>query len=107
MFDLDLFSTDAATVAAVHAKGAKAVCYMETGAWESYRPDASSYPLLVLGKTMGGYPDERYVDIRQLSILRPIIAARLDLCKQKGFDGSSPTSTIPSWTSAPLASASQ
>jgi hypothetical protein len=90
MFDLDLFSVDAATVAAVHAKGAKAVCYMETGAWENYRPDASSYPSSILGKTMGGYPNERYVDVRQLSILRPIIAARLDLCKQKGFDGVEP-----------------
>lgn len=90
VFDLDLFDTDPATVAAVHAKGAAAVCYLETGAWESYRPDAGAYPASVLGRTMGGYPDERYVDIRQLAVLRPIIAARLDLCKQKGFDGVEP-----------------
>jgi hypothetical protein len=90
MYDVDLHDTTAAQVAAIHAKGAKAVCYMETGAWESYRPDASSYPSSVLGKSIGGYPQERYVDIRQLPVLRPIIDARLDLCKQKGFDGVEP-----------------
>jgi endo-alpha-1,4-polygalactosaminidase (GH114 family) len=90
MFDLDLFDTSAATVAAIHAKGAKAVCYLETGAWESYRPDASSFPAAVLGRAMSGYPDERYVDIRQIATLQPILAARLDLCKQKGFDGVEP-----------------
>jgi hypothetical protein len=90
MFDLDLFDTSSSTVAAIHAKGAKAVCYMETGAWESYRPDAGAYPSTVRGKALGGYPNEKYVDIRQIATLRPIIAGRLDLCKQKGFDGVEP-----------------
>lgn len=90
VYDLDLFDTDQATVAAVHARGARAVCYLETGSWESYRPDAASFPASVLGRTMGGYPDERYVDIRQLDALRPVIGKRLDLCKQKGFDGVEP-----------------
>jgi glycosyl hydrolase family 114 len=90
MYDVDLTETSASTVAAIHARGAKAVCYMETGSWESYRPDAGRYPASVLGNTMDGYPDERYVDIRQLSVLRPIIDARLDLCASKGFDGVEP-----------------
>jgi hypothetical protein len=90
MYDVDLYDTTAATVAGIHAKGAKATCYMETGAWENYRPDAASYPASVLGKAIGGYADERYVDIRQLAILKPILGARLDLCKQKGFDAVEP-----------------
>jgi endo-alpha-1,4-polygalactosaminidase (GH114 family) len=90
VYDLDLFGTAASTVAAVHAQGAKAICYLETGGWESYRPDASRYPTSVLGRTMSDYPDERYVDLRQLTVLRPIIDARLDLCAQKGFDGVEP-----------------
>jgi hypothetical protein len=90
IFDIDLFDADNATVAAIHAKGAKAVCYMETGAWENYRPDQGSYPSSVLGGAVSGYPDERYVDIRQLAILRPILDARLDMCKSKGFDGVEP-----------------
>ena len=90
VYDVDLFDTSAADVAAIHAKGAKAICYLETGAWESYRPDASRYPSGVLGKAIDGYPEERYVDVRNLDVLRPIIDARLDLCAQKGFDGVEP-----------------
>jgi hypothetical protein len=90
VFDVDLFDVSASDVAAIHTKGAKAVCYVETGAWEDYRPDASDYPSSVLGKTVDGYSHERYVDIRQLDVLRPILDARLDLCAQKGFDGVEP-----------------
>jgi hypothetical protein len=89
-YDIDGVDATAATVAAIHAKGAKAICYIETGSWENYRPDASSYPASVLGNSMGGYPDERYVDIRQIGILEPIIDARLDMCKSKGFDAIEP-----------------
>jgi hypothetical protein len=89
VYDIDLFENDASVVASLHAQGRKVICYMEVGAWESYRPDASSYPASILGKVMGGYPDERYVDIRS-PLLKPLIQARLDLCKQKGFDGIEP-----------------
>ena len=89
-YDIDGANATAATVAAIHAKGAKAICYIETGSWESYRSDAGAYPASVLGKTMGGYPDEKYVDIRQIAILRPILDARLDMCKAKGFDAVEP-----------------
>ena len=44
----------------------------------------------MLGNTLGGYPNERLVDIRQLAILQPIIAARFDLAKTKGCDGIEP-----------------
>jgi hypothetical protein len=66
------------------------VCYVETGSWENYRPDASSYPASVLGNTLAGYPAERLVDIRQVSVLAPILAKRLDLAKSKGCNGIEP-----------------
>jgi hypothetical protein len=77
----------AALVTRIHAEGGHAICYLETGAWENYRPDASQYPASVLGNVMGGYPDERYVDIRQWSVLEPILEARFRQCKAEGFDG--------------------
>lgn len=77
----------AAVVAALHARGTRAVCYLETGGWEDYRPDAGRYPASVLGNSIDGYPDERYVDIRQWSVLGPILRARLQQCKSEGFDG--------------------
>jgi len=90
MYDVDLFATDAASIQRLHAKGIYVVCYMETGAWENYRPDAAAYPPSVLGKPLSGFPDERFVDIRQVATLMPIIAARLDLAVGKACDGIEP-----------------
>ena len=90
MYDVDLFATPATTIAQLQAKGIYVVCYMETGSWENYRPDAGSYPASVLGNTLNGYPAERLVDIRQWSVLGPIMAARLDLAQSKGCNGIEP-----------------
>jgi hypothetical protein len=90
MYDIDLFTTDAATIGRLHAKGITVICYMETGASENYRPDASQYPQSVLGKVVDGFPDERFVDIRQIEALLPVLTARLDLAVSKGCDGIEP-----------------
>ena len=65
-------------------------CYIDAGSWERYRPDAAAFPEETLGKTMEGWPDERWLDIRRIDLLAPIIRARLDTCKAKGFDGVDP-----------------
>jgi hypothetical protein len=90
MYDIDMFTSDAATIQRLHSKGITVACYMETGGWENYRPDAGSYPAVVLGKSLSGYPDERLVDIRRLDVLMPIISARLDMARSKGCDGIEP-----------------
>ncbi len=90
MYDIDMFTTDSATIGRLHAKGIYVVCYVETGSWENFRPDAASYPPSVLGNPLGGFPNERLVDIRQIAELQPIIAARFDLAKSKGCDGIEP-----------------
>ena len=90
MFDIDLFAADVAAIRRLHAKGIAVICYMETGAWESYRPDASRYPEEVLGNHVEGFPDERFVDIRQVDLLLPILEARLDTAASKGCDGIEP-----------------
>jgi hypothetical protein len=90
MYDIDLFATDSATIDRLHAKGIIVICYMEIGASENYRPDAAQYPSAVLGNVVDGYPNERFVDIRQIDVLMPIISARLDLAETKGCDGIEP-----------------
>ncbi len=90
MYDVDMFTTPAATIQQLHAKSIYVVCYVETGSWENFRPDAAAYPAGVLGNTLGGFPNERLVDIRQIAVLQPIIAARFDLAKAKGCDGIEP-----------------
>jgi hypothetical protein len=86
MYDIDLFDNAASVVSSLHAQGRKVTCYLDAGTWENWRPDANQVPASVLGNQVSGWPGERWLDIRQLSILGPIIQNRLDLCKSKGFD---------------------
>lgn len=86
VYDVDSTYTDAATVAALHAKGRKVICYVNTGAWENFRPDKNAFPSAILG-SQDGWPGEQWLDIRQIGVLQPIMAARFAACKAKGFDG--------------------
>jgi hypothetical protein len=90
IFDLDMFDTPASVVAKLHAKGRRVVCYIDVGTWEKYRPDADKFPKWVLGRKDGRWAGERWLDIRATKVLEPIMAARYDLCKKKGFDGIDP-----------------
>ena len=86
VYDIDLFENEASVVSSLHAQGRHVICYLDTGTWEGWRPDASKFPASVLGKADPGWTEERWLDIRQLSILEPIMEARFKLCKEKGFD---------------------
>jgi hypothetical protein len=90
VYDLDSDDTPASTVAALHSVSRRVFCYIDAGAWESYRSDAGSFPKSVLGKVMEGWPDERWLDIRKIDTLAPILRHRLDTCAAKGFDGVDP-----------------
>jgi hypothetical protein len=90
MFDLDLFDTEASLVAALHAQGRKVVCYISVGSWEEWRPDADQFPPAVMGNDYEGWPGEKWLDIRQIDQLAPIMRARLDTCRARGFDGIEP-----------------
>lgn len=90
MYDIDMEATGADVIARLRAKGIYVVCYLETGGWESYRADAAQFPDVVLGNGVGGYPSERYLDIRRQDLLLPLIAARLDRAAAKGCNGIEP-----------------
>jgi hypothetical protein len=96
VFDIDLYvdqaisgnntTFDTAAVNAIHAAGGKAICYLSAGTWENWRVDANQFPASVLG-SKNGWPGEKWLDIRQTSILLPIMEARVQKCRQAGFDG--------------------
>ncbi|MFH1447038.1 MAG: endo alpha-1,4 polygalactosaminidase [Chloroflexota bacterium] len=90
MYDIDLFENDAATVEALHASGAMVVCYISMGSWEDWRSDSDLFPAEVIGKAYTGWQGEKWLDIRRIDLLAPILTARLDLCAEKGFDGVEP-----------------
>jgi hypothetical protein len=87
VFDVDAFSTRRSVIATIHTATHHVVCYIDAGSWEPYRPDAARFPGSVIGRAVDGWPDERWLDIRQLDILKPILRARIALCANKGFDG--------------------
>ena len=86
MFNVDLFETPTSVVKDLHSQGRAVVCYMSAGSWEDFRSDAASFPDEVL-REPNGWPGERWLDIRRLDVLGPIMESRLDLCRSKGFDG--------------------
>jgi hypothetical protein len=90
VYEVDGFETPARTVAKLHRRGRRVVCYLDVGSWESFRPDAARFPASVLGNAYSGYPDERWLDIRQIGVLAPILRKRFDICRRKGFDAVEP-----------------
>jgi Glycoside-hydrolase family GH114 len=109
VFDID-FQTDGActggtitqengaAVAAIHAKGAKAICYIDAGGAESFRPDFPQYDAFntscggcLFGKPISGFRNEFWLNINndrgQRDFILGRIGARLDHCVADGFDG--------------------
>jgi len=95
VYDIDLYVDSAvdgrndvpnrSAVAAIHAAGAWAVCYVDAGTWEAWRPDAGRFPRALLGRP-DGWPGERWLDIRQLRALLPIMTSRARQCASAGFN---------------------
>jgi hypothetical protein len=89
VYDIDGFENSAEEVATLHAQGKRVICYIDVGTAENFRPDYASFPASVLGHT-NGWPGEKWLDIRQLSVLEPIMTARFQMCHEKGFDAVEP-----------------
>jgi len=87
MFDIDLFDTAPSTIAALHLRGSKVICYVNAGSFENWRPDAAHFPPEVKGNALAGWPGEAWLDVRRIDLLGPILDARMELCRSKGFDG--------------------
>ena len=92
VYDVDGFETEAAQVAALHARGVRVICYVNVGAWEEFRPDAEDFPAELLGDG-NGWEGERWLDIRAREVLRPLLERRFDMCAEKGFDAIEPDLT--------------
>ena len=89
-YDIDGFNSSAGEVATLHAHGKHVICYIDIGTYEPQRPDSGEFPLSALGNEVDGWPGEKWLDIHQLRILEPIMAARFRMCREKGFDAVEP-----------------
>jgi len=89
VIDLD-YETDPAVIERLKEKGIRTICYISVGSWEDWRPDADQFPAELLGKRYRGWQGERWLDIRRLDLLAPLLQARMDQCQQSGFNGIEP-----------------
>lgn len=87
LLELDLFDASAGRVQELRARGVATLCRISAGAWENWRPDSREFPAPLIGRPYAGWPGKRWLDIRRLDVLGPILAKRLDECRAKGFDG--------------------
>jgi endo-alpha-1,4-polygalactosaminidase (GH114 family) len=90
IIDIDAFAATPDLVANLQAQGTKVIAYLSVGSFEDFREDAGAFPSSIKGNTYDGFPDERWLDVRKINILGPIMEARLDMIKAKGFDGIEP-----------------
>jgi hypothetical protein len=100
VYDIDGEGATVADVAAIHAAGAIAVCYVDVGTLEMGRSDYSQFPASVIGGGVQGWPGENWLLVTQAnqSIILPLMKARfVNWCQAKGFDGIEPDN-LDAWT---------
>ncbi len=109
VYDVDGFAARRVEVRALHRQGRRAICYLDVGSWESYRPDAGRFPRAVIGKRYEGFPDERWLDVRRFPAFAAPLRARIAICARKGFDAVEPDN-LAGWeneTGFPISAADQ
>jgi hypothetical protein len=100
VYDIDGENSTAADVAAIHAAGAIAVCYVDVGSLEEGRSDYSQFPASVVGPGVQGWPGENWllVTAANQSVILPLMKARfVNWCQAKGFDAIEPDN-LDGWT---------
>jgi hypothetical protein len=83
---LELFGSSPERLQRLRERGVATLCHVTAGVWENWRPDARAFPQAALGRSPSGWRGQRWLDVRHPG-LRPILEKRLDLCRQRGFDG--------------------
>jgi endo-alpha-1,4-polygalactosaminidase (GH114 family) len=92
MYDIDGYANDAPVIAALkalpgsHVSSRGVTCYITAGTLENWRADSEALNPEVLGNPYAGFADERWIDVRAISQIRPWLEAKMDMCKSKGFD---------------------
>jgi hypothetical protein len=82
--------TSPATIARLHGAGRVALCYFSAGTMEPFRDDAGRFPSSALGSPLPAYPDERWIDPRDVTV-RAIMRDRMAAAAERGCDGVHPS----------------
>jgi hypothetical protein len=90
IYNIDLFDTSKKIIDALHAKGKRVICYFSGGSFEEWRPDAKDFPKSVQGTNLDGWPKEKWLDVKNLKTLLPIMEKRMKMAVNKGCDAVDP-----------------
>ena len=104
LFDIDLYEVDGVTpntgaTSSIHAMGSRAVCYIDAGSIETYRPDYGRF--VAFDRRCGGcligepfstvFSDENWANITNVQGRRDFMVQmmqrRVRMCADAGFDG--------------------
>ncbi|KAF7548320.1 hypothetical protein G7046_g8717 [Stylonectria norvegica] len=89
VYDLDLYDNNATTFAALQDQGIKVICYFSAGSWEDWRSDKDDFAKADLGKTLDGWPNEKWLNISSPGV-RDIMKQRIKLASDKGCNAIDP-----------------
>lgn len=89
LFDLDMFDTSAADISRFKKNGTRIICYFSAGSSEDWRPDYAQFKPSDMGKSLSGWPGERWLNVKSDNVRR-IMTRRISLSKEKGCDGIDP-----------------
>jgi len=89
VYDIDLFTNDASTIANLHALNRSVICYFSAGSYENFRPDSSNFTTDDYAKPLQGWPGEWWLNTNSSNV-RNIMSARIALAASKGCDGVDP-----------------
>lgn len=84
VYDIDGFDNNQAKFTTLRNAGKYVIAYFSAGTYENWRPDQASFPSGVKGNNVDGWAGEKWLDVRAVSTLQPIMEARADLAKTKG-----------------------
>ncbi len=87
IFDIHPEEVSSATLRALKERGVFTICYVSVGTLESDSADKDNFPDEIVGNVYDDWPDERFLDVRRLDLLLPIMKNRFEACKSQGFQG--------------------
>jgi hypothetical protein len=94
IWDVDLFTTPASSIASYKAAGKKVICYFSAGTSEDWRPDFGSFTGADQGAGLPDWPGEKWLDLRSDNVWQ-VQQKRIEMAAQNGCDGIDPDVSFP------------
>jgi len=87
IYDIDMFINETSGIVdELKSNGKKIICYVNVGAWEDWRDDKTDFPASILGNVYDRFPDEKWLDIRDVNPLKSNTGMALASILEKRFD---------------------